>query len=211
MYSQNDEERYILEAFADNVLGRPIGRFLDIGGYHPKDNSNTRALAELGWVGVIAEPSPGAMMALLREYGDDERITLINAAVGVAARLAKMHISDDALSTVNWGHHERCLAAGYTFYGTFLVPQLTLERIFMEVGNVFDFVSIDIEGESAELFLQYLEILTEHPAHAYKSAPPPRCFCVEHDRRQAEITEAALQKGYRVALRNGENLVLVKA
>ncbi len=209
-YSQGEEERYILEAFADNVLGRPIGRFLDLGGYNPKDNSNTRALVELGWAGVIVEPSPGAMMSLLREYGDEERITLINAAVGLAPRLAKMHITDDALSTLNEEHLERCKAAGYTFYGTFLVPQLTLERIFMEVGNVFDLVSIDIEGGSADLFEQYLGMLTEHPAHAFKVAPPPRCFTVEHDGRWRELELAAEARGYQKVMQNGENIVLVR-
>jgi FkbM family methyltransferase len=205
-FSQNGEQQAILAAF----VGKVDGRFLDIGSYLPLDNSNTRAFYELGWSGVMVEPSPGPMTHLLREYGHDPRILLIQAAVGLAPRLAKMHVTDDALSTVDEAHHARCTAAGYEFYGSLLVPQMPLERLFMEVGNAFDFVSIDVEGGSADLILRYLDLVREHPEHGYNQAAPPKCFCVEHDHRQKEIEFQAGQRGYRVALRNGENLVLVK-
>ena len=57
LYSQNNEQTYILEAFAE----KSDGRFLDIGAYDAKLLSNTRALYERGWSGVMVEPSPGPM------------------------------------------------------------------------------------------------------------------------------------------------------
>ena len=52
-YSQYGEDRAIVELFGDHV-----GRFLDIGAWHPTVFSNTRALFERGWSGVMVEPSP---------------------------------------------------------------------------------------------------------------------------------------------------------
>ena len=62
MYSQRDEEKYILEAFD----GKTDGRFLDIGAWHPTVFSNTRALIEMGWSGVMIEPSPGPFLNIVR-------------------------------------------------------------------------------------------------------------------------------------------------
>ena len=48
MYSQNDEQDYILNYFQN---AEP-GKFLDIGGYDPLIFSNTRCLVEKDWAGV---------------------------------------------------------------------------------------------------------------------------------------------------------------
>jgi FkbM family methyltransferase len=216
-YSQNGEQSAILQALGfPTIIGDPAdmvdvhpGRFLEIGAFHPKQNSNTRALYELGWSGVMVEPSPGGMNSLLEAYGQERRIVLIQAAVGLAPRLAPFQITDDALSSSDEAHIERCVKAGYAFKGEVLIPQLTLERLFMEVGNAFDFVSIDVEGGSADLALQYFAMVREHP-QSFREAAPPHAIIVEHDHRVPELTAAGAAKGYRVALKNGENLLLVR-
>lgn len=53
MYSQNQEEKYILNHFKDKQ-----GTFLDLGAYNGKELSNSRALVELGWAGCCVEPHP---------------------------------------------------------------------------------------------------------------------------------------------------------
>ena len=53
MYSQNQEEQYILNHFKDKQ-----GTFLDLGAYDGKELSNTRALVEQGWAGCCVEPHP---------------------------------------------------------------------------------------------------------------------------------------------------------
>ena len=97
-YSQNAEEQHILR-----IVGDQPGRFLDIGAYNPKLFSNTRALYERGWSGVMVEPSPGPFESLLREYGNDDRIKLICAAVTVIGGedIVTLYATQDALSTTD--------------------------------------------------------------------------------------------------------------
>ncbi len=187
-YSQWGEQPTILKICSE------VGRFLDVGAFAAKALSNTRALYELGWSGVMIEPSPGPLSGLIREYGNDERIEIIGAAVGGIGGLCKFHVTDDAVSTTEEAHFEKWKTAG--FYGTFWVPRITFPEIFNQFG-AFDFVSIDTEGTSFFLLEELLK--TEMRA---------KCICVEHDGRLLEITQLATSKGYMVAGATGDNMVL---
>jgi FkbM family methyltransferase len=189
VYTQGQEERFILDA-----LGGHIGRFLDIGAFHPKVFSATRALYELGWSGVMIEPSPGPFRALMDEYGNDDRIELICAAIGKDRGLKKFYSSDDAIGTLEREHFDKW-SKHAKYNGSFWVPTLTISDILEQFG-AFEFVNIDTEGISASICLDLA-----------KSQMRPRCICVEHDGRQAELLDAWQQRGYRPLLSNAENLV----
>src|SRR5277367_3528293 len=94
VYSQNDEQRHILEAMESQV-----GRFLEIGAYDGHTFSNTMALVERGWSGVLVEPGVDAFKGLLEWHGKNEKLTLVHAAVGCNRGLVKFWNSADALST----------------------------------------------------------------------------------------------------------------
>jgi FkbM family methyltransferase len=194
-YSQNQEQSAILAAFAGRV-GSGY-KFLDIGAFHAKQLSNTRALFELGWSGVMVEPSPTPFAGLVEEYGKCERIKLINAAVGFAPGAVEMYVTADAVSTFNGAIYEKWRDKT-KFDGKHLVECVTLEQIYDEHGT-FDFINIDTEGMSADLLL-----------HRVLSGPLPHCICVEHDERIGEIIVAATEKGYFCTYGSGENLVLVR-
>lgn len=232
MYSQQDEEKYILEA-----LEGITGTFLDIGAWHPTDKSNTRRLIELGWSGVLIEPSPGPFINLMRacvkcghvpderygervaercqkfredtglcggeRYGFCDRLTLVLAAVSCGRGLGKLYATDDALTTSLSEHRDAWIrGGGASFYGSFLVPVLTWPDLSFHLDAYHcDFVSIDAEGTSADIFLSML-----------KSAIYPKCICVEHDGRQAAISEALKTRSikYTVAHENNTNLILVR-
>jgi FkbM family methyltransferase len=188
-YSQRDEERYILE-----VVGDAPGRFLDIGAWHPTALSNSRALYERGWGGVIVEPSPEPFLNLLKEYGNEDRVSLICAAVGFERTLTRFWATADALTTSSFENVEKWKnVAG--FYGTFYCPMITLADITNQFGG-FDFVSIDTEGTSVDLFHALL-----------KTGMRPRCICVEHDSREVECAQAAQAANYRQAYMSPENIV----
>ena len=194
MYSQYDEEKHILAAFEPGYKGR----FLDVGAFHPMDKSNTRALFEKGWTGVMFEPSPGPMRNLLAAYGKDgSGVMLISAAVGIESGLLNLHVTNDAVSTASEAEYGIWKnATGW--YGKMLVPVMTLPEITNQFGG-FDFINLDAEGISGELLLKALEIGLE-----------PHCFCVEHDGRTTELLERATAKGYRCTYSNSTNIVLVK-
>jgi FkbM family methyltransferase len=161
IYSQHAEQEHIL------ANTPAIGRFLDIGAYHPTKFSNTRALYERGWSGVMVEPSPLPMEALLREYGNDERITLIQALVAPrGGQLTKLHVTQDAVSTTEEVWRRQWESRG-GFYGSMLVPSISIA--YLNEFGPFDFVSIDTEGTSAAIMREV--VLSMNPA--------PKCICAE--------------------------------
>lgn len=189
VYSQSGEQEHILRA-----LEGITGRYLDIGAWNAKTFSNTRALYELGWSGVMIEPSPEPFLSLLRDYGEDERITLVLAAIGPANGLVKFYATADATSTTDTEHYRKWSKI-CRFYGSFRVPSITLSDITHQFG-AFEFVNIDAEGLSAMVFHQLMN-----------SGMLPKCICVEHDEKREDLKDAAGKKGYSCVFENGENLV----
>jgi hypothetical protein len=203
-YSQRNEEQHILEACKD----APRRRLLDIGAFHPTTFSNSRALIEQGWDAVLVEPSPVPVRNLVQEYGQiyrfkpvgDKSVCVLNisihvlcAAVGLDPGIVTLQITDDAVSTAEikpeW--RER---GGYI--GAMTIPRVTFGQICDWYGN-FDFVSIDTEGTSTDLF----KVVVSGEMF-------PRCICVEHDGRIVEITKAAMDRGYKIAYISEENVVV---
>lgn len=223
MSSQFEEEKYILKA-----VGETPGRFLDVGCWDPITFSNTRALVERGWSGVMIEPAPGPFIELLRcctkcgvgvdereherygerkqrecskcgglRYGFDPRFTLIHGAVGLEAGLMELWVTDDALSTSDEESRKKWDELG-GFYGKMLAPVITLPQISNRFGG-FDFINFDVEGYSAELFLQALTLGWQ-----------AKCICVEHDNRTTELLSAATANGYHAVLVNSTNVVVTR-
>jgi FkbM family methyltransferase len=191
-HSQNEEERFIADACSDLT-----GRFLDIGAYDPYEFSNTRALIELGWSGVMVEPSPRPFRNLEAVYRGSSRVQLIRAAVVLDdVPRVEMYLTDDMLSTTEMTNYKRW-ADHAQFDGQGWVPAITLERIYAEHGE-FDFVSIDTEGTSVDLLKRLLAM-----------GKRPKCICVEYDDRAQEVIAAASACGYSVVYTSGENMVLV--
>jgi len=194
MYSQNLEETHI-----SRIVGDQPGRFLDIGAYNPKLFSNTRALYERGWSGVMVEASPGPFLDLLIEYGKCDRIALVCAAIAPKRGLLRFHANEAGTGTSNGAHYQKWRDTT-KYDGSILVGAVALEDLTQAFGIYFDFINIDVEGESADLFLS---ALLHHRLR-------PKCWCVEHDSRQEEITKAAIACGYCREHMNGENVIFAK-
>jgi len=193
-YSQNSEEQHILRIVNDQP-----GRFLDIGAYNPKLFSNTRALYECGWSGVMVEASPGPFLDLLIEYGQCDRVELVCAAVGADRGMIRFHANEAGTGTSNRAHYQKWRDVT-KYEGAIFVGVVTLEELVCTFGRDFDFINIDVEGESAELFIAALK---DHRLR-------PKCWCVEHDGRQEELTKLALKAGYCMEHLNGENVIFAR-
>lgn len=165
-YSQNGEEAAILEYFACRATP---GRFIDVGAYTGVELSNTRALAELGWTGVFVEPSPHAMAALQRNYAGRTGYDFICAALALHAGPILLHDCPDALSTTEPENVAKWAAAG-TRFTPIWTHAITWEWLLNRFAGPFDFVNIDTEGTSMDLFFSF-------PVQAAR----PSVICVEHD------------------------------
>lgn len=194
MYSQHEEEKAILDYFGDKV-----GRFYDIGAWTGLKFSNTRALLERGWSGVMVEPSPTAFVGLMQntaEFGD--RVRLVNAAITKALGLMVFYdAGGDAVGTLDVAHRDKWqphLAPMRSMY----TNTLPADMLFATFGQA-EFINLDVEGINLELF-KLLPL----------AWPDLRCVCVEYDAAEAEIVALAAASGYKPAYKSAENLVLVK-
>ena len=190
MYSQNLEEKFILEHFN----GKSDGRFLDIGAYQGTIFSNTRALAELGWGGVCIEPSPPAFTGLMQNYKGNTQVKLVNAAISYkeTGLIDFADSNGDAVSTTSASHEELWKAVGFQHI---YVNTVTIAEILRLFGEHYDFISLDVEGTN-------IEILKTIPLDIIN----PSLICIEHQMRYQEIMDYC--KGYTEVARNGENIIL---
>lgn len=191
VYSQYGEDAAIFANTPDS------GRFLDIGAWHPTQFSNTRLLWERGWSGVMFEPSPGPLQNLAREYGNDDRVTVVGCAVGVERGLITMHLTEDAVSTSDPETFRKWKTAG-GYYGKARLWAMSFDDVITQFG-AFDLINLDAEGISVDLLHRLLR---------YEMYPA--CICVEHDGRESEVIQAATARGYKIVYGNGTNLVLAR-
>jgi FkbM family methyltransferase len=194
MYSQNQEESYIV-----NYFGSKKGNFLDIGGWHPYEFNNTRKLYELGWSGIYVEPSPICFRNFETEYVNEKRIELLNCAItsNVSGKIDFYEANGDALSTSNLQHKERWEKNGVP-YKLIQVEALSTKDLENKLKQKINFLSLDVESTNLEIFnslsnefLFNLDML-----------------CVEHDNQFNTIINRMV--GFRIIYQNGENLILAK-
>jgi hypothetical protein len=195
MNSQNEEEKYILENIGDP------GVFFDIGAYDVITFSNTFALVERGWSGVLVEPCLAGFSALTARHGSNPKLMLVHALVGIHNDLVHFWDSADAVSTTEAVNFERWKNAA-AFKPAVWMPQVTIRELFRKFPQLANtkVLSIDTEGTSATLFLTFPFDLCR-----------PKVVCVEYDQRKEEIERFALNAGYQQVYESGENLVFVLA
>ncbi len=193
MYTQRDEETVILDWFKD----QKTGRFLDIGAYDAKVFSNTRALYEKGWSGILVEPGPTQFVGLLDAYRNDPRVTLVNAAVsGNTQGFVPLHHSRDAVSTTDEEHRAKW-SGSVKDYAKMYLFLVSYERLIGAFPGPYDFISIDTENTSLDVF----RAVISHEVMA-------SLICVEFDAAANEIVELAKTRGFKEIYRTGENILL---
>lgn len=192
-YSQNDEQHYIEHYFNGHPV-RHGSRFLDIGAFDGKTFSNTYSLLERGFTGVMVEGSPTMFSALQRNVAG-QPVELVQAVIVLepVTGMIPFYDNNQATATTLPQHVEKW--KNQTPFDTISVMPVHYNTILGKFGNKFDMVNIDIEGQSADLFLAMFPLM-----------PEVDLWCVEHDEKREEIK--ALAQGFTVLYENGENLVL---
>jgi hypothetical protein len=202
-YAQNNEDVALLAHFGDQT----DGMFLEIGAFHPTNLSNTRALIERGWSGVMVEMSPYALVDLVEAYKAAPRIRIVAGAVTVAASppakswlVPKDEATDGAITTTEDWHREKWagyLASRNRAHIPFVAATISMAELMDMLPPRVDLVSIDTEGTSADLALAF-----DYNRFGVRAA------VIEHDSNPA--LGQLLPLGFRVAESNGENLVLLR-
>jgi FkbM family methyltransferase len=188
IFSQNNEQDIIVNYFKGFT-----GKFLDLGAYDGVTFSNTYALALSGWRGVAVEGSPSVFIDLKKNVK------------GLPIELCQVVITHSKEDLVTW-HDNNQATATYveanvvkwqreTPFSTMTIMTCKVDRLIELYGTAFDFVNIDIEGGSVDIFKTLIKLM-----------PSVKLWCVEHDNRINEIKNA-LPKA-KILLYNAENVIL---
>lgn len=200
MYSQGQEEQYILSHFGDFK-----GTLLDIGANDGKTFSNSLALIERGWKAVLVEPSPVAYEKLYELHNDNLNVECFEVAIGEENGKALLHESSfhlpnkkdvALLSTMKAHEKAKWKSVGFEQKE---VEVVTYDFFCKTIGkNKFDFITIDAEGMDWEILSQ---IDLTHTS----------CVCVEHN---GVATDRYINycKDYsmRLVYKNAENIIMVR-
>jgi FkbM family methyltransferase len=155
-HAQYGEDRAILKFF-----GETPGFYVDVGANDGVSNSNTAALDEMGWRGLLVEADPD-LADLCRQARPSG--TVIACAAGDPIR----HGSQATFQRVSAGHdkttglstlidslalHQKAIQIGASIC-TITVPLQSLDDILAKHGapTAFELLSVDVEGAELEVF-----------------------------------------------------------
>lgn len=190
MYSQNNEEKIILDFFKGHK-----GTFLDIGAFDGINLSNTRRLAELGWEGVCIEPDPIVFGLLCKNYLDNKLVKCYEYALGEKSGEVKFYSNQNAVGTMVKEQTDRW--KGTQDYTEVEVEVKSIPDFLEENQTSFDFISIDAEG------MDYY-ILTNLPLKKIGC----RLVCVEHNGLETnKYMQHLIGLGYSIIHVNAENII----
>ena len=201
MYSQNDEEKYITDYFRNFNNGRG-GKYAEIGSYDAFKFSNTRALFEQGWSGVLVEPSPTCMARLKDTYAKEPRIQLLQVAISDNDGVMTFYETNggDAIGTTDLAHKDKWEKGNNVQYSPIQVQAMSMQNFISVHGADIDFINIDVEGTNLLLF----NLLPNNFLHRLKM------ICIEHDGNHESMIQKLTSFGFRTILLNPENLIMVK-
>lgn len=136
---------------------------------------------------------------MLKLHASNDRIALVNSAVTAKNGFAEFWDSGgDAISTTDAAHREKWKSGYNANYAKLHVYGITFADLFAQFGTVFDFINLDVEGVSADMFMRL----------PLQSLEKCRVLCVEHDGKINEIQDYASRFGFSYVFHNGENLIL---
>jgi FkbM family methyltransferase len=189
IFPDSDENRLKEEFFRDT----PRGFFVDVGAFEPIETSQSWALEQRGWDGVVIEPQPEIAQRLRLE----RRVAVYAVACSSRANAGKtmaLHV---------FGGMHASLQDDYYIGGfkdreltTVEVPVKTVDEILHEIGAPapIDFVSIDVEYHE-------LEVLDGFDIQRWQ----PRLILIEDVVADLQIHRYLRRRGFKWIRRTGLN------
>lgn len=146
-YAQNAEDMLLARVFA----GQKTGFYVDVGAWHPVEDSVTNYFYKLGWSGINIEADEKYARLLKKERTKDVNLHLL---VGKSDSDAATYywIEDTGISTMRVDYAIRHRNAGFKVEEKKL-PVQSLAHVFAEnVGSkTVDFLKIDVEGAEEDV------------------------------------------------------------
>lgn len=198
MYSQNLEEKHILEYFKGFK-----GCLLDIGANDGKTFSNSLALIEIGWEADLVEPSPRAFKRLEELHGDNMNIHLWNVAIANFEGVTTLHesgaILEGDVALVSSIEKKELKRWPKTSFKKVTVPTTTFSELYKLCDEqVWDFITIDSEGWDYQILTQI-------------DLSNTKMVCVEHNGIEIEKYKTYCEGfGMKEIYRSGENIIMAK-
>lgn len=185
-YSQNGEDKIIEKLFDKDY----VGKYLEIGAYHPKRLSNTYRFYKKGWRGVVIEPNPNIKKLFIRFRPQD-----IFMNVGISDKSQVLNYYQfliPALNTFSQVEADKNIKQGHMLKNILKIKTKGIKEI---VNNKIDFLSIDTEGFDEM-------ILKNWDWKKYQ----PRVICVESDKKNM-IKNFLKKNGYKLKFRTKYNSI----
>ena len=186
------------QAFEDVLLHRAVchvrhdrGFYIDVGAYHPSDDSVTKHFYDHGWRGINIEPGRDLFARFPLERPRD-----INLQVALSDQVGELtfYDVDGQLGTLEKGHAERHAAQGF---GTrsYNVQSTTLALVCEQhAPSEIHFLKIDVEGHEAGV-LRGMDFGRFRPWIMVIESTEPNTSTPTHH----EWEEIVLRAGYRFA------------
>lgn len=203
MYSQNGEDDLILNLFS----GKESGTILDIGAFDGKTFSNSLALIEKGWKAIMVEGSAFPFSSLFNLYKGNPNITLVNAMITIEENSTplKMYESPNSLvSTVDTKHFlswkNRVETFNHPPFYEMYTSTISFKNLltWIKQRNIsLEFVSIDVEGFSATLSMNF------NPDDFNT-----KVIIIEHDNMQIQVENYFSNYGFKICGQTSENIIM---
>jgi len=199
-YSQNNEQEIILNYIEYKNLKN--GKLLEIGAFDGESFSNVKGLLLKypEWKATMVEPSSFCFSKLFEMYKEEEdRIELVNSAVVLEKDLLNNTLLDfyecpnsAASSSVKFNLARFNLPSRKIY-----VSKIGMKELCKRFGP-FQFISIDVEGYSAELALQ-----------DWFNPKDFGCvlIAIEPDNLHAKLHEKFTNLGYKLVGYTGDNII----
>ncbi len=203
MYSQNEEEKHILEYFKD----KPTGTFLSLGENDGQTLSNVRALALKHWCGVMVEPAPLAFNKLKQLYSNEKKgcFYLYNCAIGNHNGKAVLHDSGELLGKGDTSlvstlvEEEKKRFQSVLSYEPVTVDVFRWKTFLNRLSiKTFDFVSCDCEGLDVDIIEQM-------------DLSEVKLLCIEwNGKPELKAKFDSIMIGFNIIYTSGENLLYAR-
>jgi FkbM family methyltransferase len=193
---QNKEDQAICEYFD----GQKELNLLDIGAFDGKTFSNSyNLLKHFNWYGVLIEAEPKTAHDCYENTKDTNALTLCAAVTTDWDGIIDFHTSNGQMVGSSDEKHVQKWQKDVKF-DRINVAAVSIDTIYKTYGTDFQFINIDVEGQSADLALKIIPLFKDC-----------KCICIEHDNRYDELRDIAWANGYKQELAfNAENIIFAK-